>query len=115
MASIYVNMSCVMLALSIFLLSARYDLPDFYLEGHGKLINYEFIEMLLPAALFCLVTAFVLLYWTSYLRNARASKCLKIVAAVECFKGGKMSIIKSETVLWLRGLGNNTFLNCLYV
>ena len=108
-------MSCVMLAVSIFLLSARYDLPDFYCEGHSKLINYEYISMLLPAALFCLVTAFILLYWTSYLRNVRASKCLKILAAVECFKGGEMSIIKSKTVLWFSGLGINTFLNCLYV
>ena len=99
MVSIYVNMSCVMLALSILLLSARYDLPDSYQRCHDLFRYCESTDMLLPFALFCLVTAFVLLYWTSYLRSGRVSKCLKILAAVECFKGGEISMIISNRIM----------------
>ena len=94
-------MSLVMLALSIFLLSARYDLPDYQGE-HDLLLYYESIDIFLPFALYCLVAAFILLYGTSYLRNGRASKCLRILAAVECFTGGKLSMVISKTVLWLK-------------
>ena len=47
MVSVYINMSLVMLALSIFLLSARYDLPDYQGE-HDLLLYYESIDIFLP-------------------------------------------------------------------
>ena len=110
MVSIYVNMSCVMLAMSIFLLSARYDLPDFYHEGHDILLNYEDNAMLLRLALFCLVTGFILLYWTSYLRNGRTSVSQN-TSSCEMFQRRLYvySIIINKTLLWLKGLGINTF------
>ena len=94
-------MSLVMLALSIFLLSARYDLPDYQGE-HDLLVYYESIDIFVPFALYCLVPAFILLYVTSYLRNGKAPECLKKLEVVECFIGGKLSMVISKTVLWLK-------------
>ena len=92
--SIYVKMSNVMLALSVFLLSARYWLEEYYYYGESLYINYEAVGILLPMALCCLVTAFVLLHCSSYLtRYGTASRYLKRLAAVGCLIGGRTIIM----------------------
>ena len=88
--SIYVKMSKAMLALSVFLLSARYWLQESYYYGESLYINYEAVGILLPMALCCLSTSFICLYSVSYLVNRWFTKCLKILAVAGCFIGGEI-------------------------
>ena len=92
--SVCAKMSFVILALSVFLLSARYGLKDFYHSGHSFFIDNKVTEILLPSALCCLVTSFIFLYWTSYLDNGRLCKWLRILSSVECFIGGENIEVK---------------------
>ena len=87
--SIYVTMSKVMLALSVFLLSARYKLYENY-YGLSLYINYEAVGVLLPVALCWLATSFICLYLAPHVVNRMATMCLKILAAVGCFIGGEI-------------------------
>ena len=91
--SIYVKMSNVMLALSVFLLLNSYWLEDYYYYGKSVNINYpyEAVGILMPMALCCLVTAFILLHCSSYL--TRYGTNLKGLAAVGCLIGGRTIIM----------------------
>ena len=88
--SVYVKMSNVMLALSVFLLSARYWLAEYYYYGQSVYINYEAVGILLPVSLCCLATSLICLYSESYFVNRTATKCLKTVAVVGSSIGGKI-------------------------